>query len=80
MGKRSFIKARCDVRAIVTNPFDVVKTRVQSDLFRHKHAQAAVRVLGNSSTVIMDASRTTHLLQTYGNVSHTKVFVWGSMS
>ena len=49
--------------AIVTSPFDVVRTRLQSDLFRNKHA--AVGVLGNSSTVIMGAPRTTGLLYNF---------------
>ena len=64
--------------AIVTSPFDVVKTRLQSDLFRQKHA--AVRVMGNSSnTVVMGAPRTTGLLYNFvetggiiRHVSHTK--------
>ena len=49
--------------AIVTSPFDVVKTRLQSDLFRHKHA--AMGVMGNSSTVVMGAPRTTNLLYNF---------------
>ncbi|CAL1714026.1 unnamed protein product [Somion occarium] len=36
--------------AIVTSPFDVVKTRLQSDLFREKHA--GVHIAGNGSVVI----------------------------
>ena len=47
----------------MTSPFDVVRTRLQSDLFRNKHA--AVGVLGNSSTVIMGAPRTTGLLYNF---------------
>jgi solute carrier family 25, member 33/36 len=49
--------------AIVTSPFDVVRTRLQSDLFRHKHA--AVGVMGNSSAAIMTAPRTTGLLYNF---------------
>ena len=49
--------------AIVTSPFDVVKTRLQSDLFRHKHA--AVGVMGNSNTVVMGAPRTIGLLYNF---------------
>ena len=49
--------------AILTSPFDVVKTRLQSDLFRHKHA--AVGVMGSSSTVVMGAPRTTGLLYNF---------------
>lgn len=47
--------------AIVTSPFDVVKTRLQSDLFHHN-------VLGVSSTVTARytvASRTTDLLYNF---------------
>lgn len=50
--------------AIVTSPFDVVKTRLQSDLFRHKHA-AAVGVMSSSGTVVMGAPRTTGLLYNF---------------
>ena len=50
--------------AIVTSPFDVVKTRLQSDLFRQKHS--AVHVMGNSSSVVMGgAPRTTGLLYNF---------------
>ena len=50
----------------MTSLFDVIKTRLQSDLFRHKHAQAAVGVMGgNSSTVVMDALHTTGLLYNF---------------
>ena len=45
--------------AIVTSPFDV-KTRLQSDLFRHNHA--GVGVIGNSGAVVMGAPRTIGLL------------------
>ena len=47
----------------MTSPFDVVKTRLQSDLFRQKHA--SVGVMGNSSTVVMSAPRTTRLLYNF---------------
>jgi solute carrier family 25 protein 33/36 len=50
--------------AIVTSPFDVVKTRLQSDLFRHKHAAVGVN-MGGSSTVVMGAPRTTGLLYNF---------------
>lgn len=49
--------------AIVTSPFDVVKTRLQSDLFRHKHA--AVGFMGSSGTMVMGAPRTTGLLYNF---------------
>lgn len=63
--------------AILTSPFDVVKTRLQSDLFRHKHA--AVGAMGDSSLVV-GASRTTgflyHFVETGGIVRYIsqKVF------
>ena len=37
--------------AIVTSPFDVVKTRLQSDLFRQKHADVGA-VVGDSVVLI----------------------------
>ena len=36
--------------AIVTSPFDVVKTRLQSDLFREKHA--TIGLAGNGTVVV----------------------------
>ncbi|PPQ80719.1 hypothetical protein CVT25_001839 [Psilocybe cyanescens] len=41
--------------AIVTSPFDVVKTRLQSDLFRQKHP--AIGMVGGAGGVIMGAPR-----------------------
>lgn len=38
--------------AIVTSPFDVVKTRLQSDLFRKKHAMSVVGGGGGGSVVV----------------------------
>jgi solute carrier family 25 protein 33/36 len=60
-----FIKKRLGgmCGAILTSPFDVVKTRLQSDLFRHKHA--AVGTMGNSSTVVVGAPRTTGFLYNF---------------
>ena len=37
--------------AIVTSPFDVVKTRLQSDLFRQKHAGVGA-VVGDSVVLV----------------------------
>ncbi len=37
--------------AVVTSPFDVVKTRLQSDLFRQKHAGVGA-VIGDSVVVV----------------------------
>ncbi len=42
--------------AIVTSPFDVVKTRLQSDLFREKHATFSLSgagVGGASASVVV---------------------------
>ncbi|KAF9035612.1 mitochondrial carrier [Panaeolus papilionaceus] len=49
--------------AIVTSPFDVVKTRLQSDLFRQKHA--AVNIMNNGGAVVMGAPRSTGLLYNF---------------
>ncbi|KAF9483055.1 mitochondrial carrier [Pholiota conissans] len=50
--------------AIVTSPFDVVKTRLQSDLFRQKHP--VVNVVGNgASGVVMGAPRPSNLLYNF---------------
>ena len=37
--------------AVVTSPFDVVKTRLQSDLFRQKHSQVGA-VVGDSVVLV----------------------------
>lgn len=42
---------------IVTCPFDVVKTRLQSDLFRQKHSAAINVVGGGASGAVMGAPR-----------------------
>lgn len=39
--------------AIVTSPFDVVKTRLQSDLFREKHATIGLAGAGNGVSVVV---------------------------
>ncbi|KAF8159195.1 mitochondrial carrier [Crassisporium funariophilum] len=54
--------------AIVTSPFDVVKTRLQSDLFRQKHA--AVGVMGSGGSVVMGGPRTTGLLYNFVETGH----------
>jgi len=51
--------------AIVTSPFDVVKTRLQSDLFRVK--QPAVSIVGNG---IVHAPRSTNLLWHFVETGH----------
>ncbi|KAF8174220.1 mitochondrial carrier [Pholiota molesta] len=51
--------------AIVTSPFDVVKTRLQSDLFRQKHS--AVNVLGGGAgcSAVFGAPRPANLLYNF---------------
>jgi hypothetical protein len=49
--------------AIVTSPFDVVKTRLQSDLFRQKHA--AMNIIGSGGSMVMSAPRPTNLLYNF---------------
>lgn len=41
--------------AIVTSPFDVVKTRLQSSLFREKHT--AVGIMGSGGGAVVGAPR-----------------------
>ncbi|KDR68661.1 hypothetical protein GALMADRAFT_78306 [Galerina marginata CBS 339.88] len=50
--------------AIITSPFDVVKTRLQSDLFRQKHVAVGV-VGGGGGGVLISAPRTTNLLYNF---------------
>ena len=38
--------------AIVTSPFDVVKTRLQSDLFREKHATLSLSGVGEGVVAV----------------------------
>lgn len=52
--------------AIVTSPFDVVKTRLQSDLFRQKHT--AVNVIGDSAVLV--ARRPVGLLYHFVETAH----------
>lgn len=55
--------------AIVTSPFDVVKTRLQSSLFREGHA--AVGVIGNGSgSAILHAPRHSGLLWNFVETGH----------
>ncbi|KIY51203.1 mitochondrial carrier protein RIM2 [Fistulina hepatica ATCC 64428] len=57
--------------AIVTSPFDVVKTRLQSSLFKEKHA-ASVRLAGNGTvgSVVMGAPRPNNLLYHFVETGH----------
>jgi len=48
--------------AIITSPFDVVKTRLQSDLFRHKHA--SVGVVGDSVVLTRPGGLLWHFVET----------------
>ena len=38
--------------AIVTSPFDVVKTRLQSDMFRMKHVNVSIEANGAAAVTI----------------------------
>ena len=51
--------------AIITSPFDVVKTRLQSDLFRQKHPHPALNVLTGSGGAVITAPRPTNLLYNF---------------
>jgi solute carrier family 25 protein 33/36 len=53
--------------AIVTSPFDVVKTRLQSSLFREKHA--AVGMVGGG-TVAVGTPRPSGLLWNFVETGH----------
>jgi len=61
--------------AIVTSPFDVVKTRLQSSLFRQK--QAAVGVIGNGcgGSMVMSAPRPFGLLYNFVETGYIIRFV-----
>ena len=48
--------------AIVTSPFDVVKTRLQSDLFKH-HA-TAVGLVGDGTVVVRRTNLLWHFVET----------------
>ncbi|KAF8831583.1 hypothetical protein HHX47_DHR1000489 [Lentinula edodes] len=54
--------------AIVTSPFDVVKTRLQSDLFRKKHAMSVVGG-GGAGSVVVGAPRS-NLLYNFVETGH----------
>ena len=51
--------------AIVTSPFDVVKTRLQSDLFRQKHPHPALSVITGGGNAVITAPRPTNLLYNF---------------
>jgi solute carrier family 25 protein 33/36 len=55
--------------AIVTSPFDVVKTRLQSSLFHQKHAAVGVS-MGAGGGVIMGAPRSFGMLYTFVETGH----------
>ena len=54
--------------AIVTSPFDVVKTRLQSDLFREKHA--SVGMVGNGGGSVVVIPRRSGLLYNFVETGH----------
>ena len=57
--------------AIVTSPFDVVKTRLQSSLFHHKHATVGVSMSGSGGgSMMMTAPRSSGLLYNFVETGH----------
>ena len=54
--------------AIVTSPFDVVKTRLQSSLFREK--TASVGFMANGGSVVVGAPRTSGLFWNFVETGH----------
>ena len=58
--------------AIVTSPFDVVKTRLQSDLFREKHTSYGVVgvVEGASGSAVIMPRRPGGLLYNFVETGH----------
>jgi solute carrier family 25, member 33/36 len=54
--------------AIVTSPFDVVKTRLQSDLFRQKHFSVAGA--GTSGATVVLGGRSSSLLWHFVETGH----------
>lgn len=55
--------------AIVTSPFDVVKTRLQSSLFREKTASVGI-MGGGGGTVVVGAPRSSGLLYNFVETGH----------
>ena len=55
--------------AIVTSPFDVVKTRLQSDLFRVKHAAVSVQS-GGAGVLVGSAPKPGGLLWNFVETGH----------
>ncbi|KIK63787.1 hypothetical protein GYMLUDRAFT_40864 [Collybiopsis luxurians FD-317 M1] len=53
--------------AIVTSPFDVVKTRLQSDLFRHNHAMT---IAGNGSVIVGTPRSSNNLFYNFVETGH----------
>ena len=51
--------------AIITSPFDVVKTRLQSDLFREKHANIGIIAEGASGSAVLVPRRPGGLLYNF---------------
>jgi solute carrier family 25, member 33/36 len=54
--------------AIVTSPFDVVKTRLQSDLFREKHATLSLS--GAAGNGVVTIPRRANLLWHFVETGH----------
>jgi solute carrier family 25, member 33/36 len=54
--------------AIVTSPFDVVKTRLQSSLFQAK--STSVGLMGSGGSVVVGAPRSSGLLWNFVETGH----------
>lgn len=59
--------------AIVTSPFDVVKTRLQSSLFREK--STSVGLMGSGGSVVVGAPRSNGLLWNFVETGHILRYV-----
>jgi solute carrier family 25 protein 33/36 len=60
--------------AIVTSPFDVVKTRLQSSLFREKTTSVGM-MSGGGGTVVVGAPRSNGLLYNFVETGHILRYV-----
>lgn len=61
--------------AIITSPFDVVKTRLQSDLFREKHANIGLVAEGASGSAVLVSRRPGGLLYNFVETGYILKYV-----
>lgn len=61
--------------AIITSPFDVVKTRLQSDLFREKHANISLVAEGASGSAVLVSRRPGGLLYNFVETGYILKYV-----